>query len=45
MKADTFGELKAEIATVRGRLDRLIWGTALGFAGTVAVSAAFRYVG
>ena len=37
-------EVRAEIAAIRGRVDRLIWGTAFGFAATIALLAAFRYV-
>ncbi len=40
-----FGDLKAEVAEIRGRLDLLIWGTGLGFAVVLAMSAVFRYVG
>ncbi len=42
---DAFAELMAEIAAIRRRVDRLIWGTGMGFAATIAMLAAFRYVG
>ena len=42
---DTLGEVKAEIAEVRRRVDPLIWGTGLGFAATIVLLAVFRYVG
>ena len=42
---DTLGEVKAEIAEVRRRVDPLIWGTGFGFVAVAAMWVVFRYVG
>ena len=42
---DMVREVRAEIAAIRGRVDRLIWGTGIGFTAVIAMSAVFRYVG
>ncbi len=38
-------EVRAEIVEVRRRVDRLIWGTGIGFVAVAAIWAMFRYVG
>ncbi len=43
--ADKFGDLKAEIAELRGRVDLLTWMVGMGFTALIALSAVFRYVG
>ncbi len=43
--SDKFGDLKAEIAELRGRVDLLTWVVGIGFTALIAVSAVFRYVG
>ena len=40
-----FGELKAEIAELRGRVTTLVWVVGMGFAAVIAASAIFRYLG
>ena len=40
-----FGELKAEIAELRGRGATLVWVVGGGFAAVIAASAIFRYLG
>ena len=40
-----FGELRAEIAELRGRVTALVWVVGLGFAAVIAASAIFRYLG
>ena len=40
-----FGELKAEIAELRGRVTTLVWVVGGGFAAVIAASAIFRYLG
>ena len=40
-----FGELKAEIAELRGRVATLVWVVGGGFAAVIAASAIFRYLG
>ena len=42
---DRFGELKAEIAELRGRVTTLVWVVGGGFAAVIAASAVFRYLG
>ena len=43
--SDKFGELKAEIAELRGRVDLLTWIVGMGFTALMAMLAVFRYVG
>ena len=43
--SDKFGDLKAEMAELRGRVDLLTWVVGLGFTALIAMSAVFRYVG
>ena len=45
LPADHFGELKAEIAELRGRVTALVRVVGLGFAAVIAASAIFRYLG
>ena len=40
-----FGELKAEIAELHGRVTALVRVVGLGFAAVIAASAIFRYLG
>ncbi|MCY4391655.1 MAG: hypothetical protein OXE43_06330 [Chloroflexi bacterium] len=42
---DTLGEVRAEVAAIRRRVDLLIWGFPLGCAVVIATSAVFRYLG
>ena len=43
--SDKFGELRAEIAELRGRVDLLTWVVGIGFTALITLSAIFRYVG
>ena len=43
--AERFGELKAEIAGLRGELVGLRWVVSIGFTLLIAFSIVFRYVG
>ena len=43
--SDKFGELKAEIAELRGHVALLTWVVGLGFTALITMSAVFRYVG
>ena len=43
--AERFGELKAEIAGLRGELVGLRWVVSIGFTLLIALSIIFRYVG
>ena len=43
--ADMFRELKAEIASVRGRVELVTWLFGGGVVATITMSAVFRYAG